>query len=265
MSDYQFPELPGLEETWRAAYHALQRSIPRDRMLVTEQDLHISEVISLFPGVLREAELAAAAELGPPVSWEGPPRGGDWDLVLAGTCFDADAREADPGPATLADSAFQGPSGRWGDGALGRAGTVYQRECRWGSAPGEAGFWLLMLAPVHAAGPVDGPMFYGGNLVGFVILYDRDGDGRHESVGHIWTARAWRRRGIAGRLLHEARARFQFTTIEGPYTAPGAAFIMAASDDHGALARTRVTTAGTAAFPGARASTVAGASSGTLR
>jgi hypothetical protein len=47
----------------------------------------------------------------------------------------------------------------------------------------------------------------------------------YESVGHIWTATAWHRRGIARRLLTEARSRFSITTVEEPYTEKGAAFL----------------------------------------
>jgi hypothetical protein len=36
-----------------------------------------------------------------------------------------------------------------------------------------------------------------GNLVGFAILYDRDEDDQYEALGHIRTAAAARRRGIA--------------------------------------------------------------------
>lgn len=84
-----------------------------------------------------------------------------------------------------------------------------------------------MLAPVRGGGGEDGPWDYTGHLTGFVILYDRDSDGAYESVGHIWTAAAWRRRGIARRLLADARSRFQFRIIERPYTANGAAFVEA--------------------------------------
>jgi GNAT superfamily N-acetyltransferase len=86
-----------------------------------------------------------------------------------------------------------------------------------------------MLAPVWGARG-DGPWHYTGYLIGFAILYDRDEDGAYESVGHIWTAAAWRRRGISRRLMAEARSRFQFTGIEEPYTKEGAAFMEAIAD-----------------------------------
>ncbi|MGW1682638.1 hypothetical protein [Saccharopolyspora sp. NPDC002376] len=52
----------------------------------------------------------------------------------------------------------------------------------------------------------------------------------YESVGHIWTATAWQRRGIARRLLAEARSRFPVTSVEEPYTDEGAAFLGACPD-----------------------------------
>jgi ribosomal protein S18 acetylase RimI-like enzyme len=115
----------------------------------------------------------------------------------------------------------------WGDdldGPFGHAATAYRRECGWDFSPGEAGIWLVMLAPVSGMGFGDEPWTYTGHLIGFAILYDRDGDA-YRSVGHVWTASAWRRRGIARRLLSEARSRFAFEHIEGPYTEDGAALV----------------------------------------
>ncbi|MBN9757864.1 GNAT family N-acetyltransferase [Pseudonocardia sp. Ae717_Ps2] len=59
---------------------------------------------------------------------------------------------------------------------------------------------------------------FNGHLTGFVVVHDRDNDGDYETVAHIWTAVAWRRRGIARRLLAEARSRFSVTAFEEPYT-----------------------------------------------
>ncbi|WP_189155663.1 hypothetical protein [Lentzea pudingi] len=46
-------------------------------------------------------------------------------------------------------------------------------------------------------------------------------------MGHIWTAAAWQRQGIARRLLTEARSRFPVTRVEEPYTDNGKAFLAA--------------------------------------
>lgn len=66
-----------------------------------------------------------------------------------------------------------------------------------------------------------------GNVVGFLILQDRDEDGEYESVAHIWTAALWRRRGIAAHLLEQGCAPFPVVAIEGPPTELGAALVSA--------------------------------------
>lgn len=123
-----------------------------------------------------------------------------------------------------------GDSGCWQGSPLDRAARVYKREAGWDFTPGDAGIWLLMLAPAEAfgGGNEDNSWQYHGYLAGFVILYDRDKDGTYEAVGHIWTARSWRRQGIARRLLDEARTRFHTRHVERPYTAAGAALVEAA-------------------------------------
>jgi len=60
-----------------------------------------------------------------------------------------------------------------------------------------------------------------------VIVRDRDDDDCYETVAHVWTASAWRRRGIARRLLAEVKSRVQFTVIEQPDSDDGGAFLAA--------------------------------------
>ena len=230
MTGYSFPDAPQIEEPWRAAFRALEALIPGGHLQVPEKDCLITEVISQFPWMLREAEIAAAQAIGPLVRWQAPPRGGDWDLVMASADFDSGGPGDGPSPVKLAMSAFQGPDGEWLDGALDRAATAYRRECGWDFAPGDAGIWLMMLAPASGQGFSDEPWHYTGHLAGFVILYDRDEDGEYESVGHMWTASAWRRRGIARRLLQEARSRFGARDFEGPFTDDGGAFVRACAE-----------------------------------
>jgi ribosomal protein S18 acetylase RimI-like enzyme len=174
------------------------------------------------------ADLVTTAQLGPTVSWQAPGGDGDWDLVMSG--IDLDNAEHDFGDVQLDTDAVKGPDRTWRDSALARAGLVYKRAYGWDFAPGQAGVWLVMLAPVSANGGVDGRWFYGGRLAGFVVVYDRDEDDVYESVGHVWTATAWQRRGIARRLLAEARSRFPITGVEEPYTSAGAAFLSACPD-----------------------------------
>ena len=85
-----------------------------------------------------------------------------------------------------------------------------------------------MLAPAAGVGSDREPWDCSGYLAGFMILYDRDDDGMYETIGHIWTAGGWRRRGIARQLLQEARSRFGARRFEGPFTDDGAAFVEAA-------------------------------------
>ncbi len=225
MSDYRFPEVPELEGAYRTAHRALEGIIPRrEHCYAPEEDLPAFEVFSQFSFMVREAAMALAAHLGPRISWEDERCEGDWDLIISGV--DLDAGEHDLG-VILGDSACESDGdGNWEGSALDIAGRVYRRACKWDFSPGKAGIWLLTLAPTSASGG-EGQWFYSGHLAGFVILYDRDKDGLYESVGHIWTAQSWRRRGIATRLLQEARSRFGASTVEGPFTDDGAALVKA--------------------------------------
>jgi ribosomal protein S18 acetylase RimI-like enzyme len=82
-----------------------------------------------------------------------------------------------------------------------------------------------MLAPLRAKGSPENDKRWSihGRLAGFAILWDRDKDGNYETVAHAWTAQAWRRQGIARRLLDEGRSRFAARQIAGPLTDDGAA------------------------------------------
>ncbi|ALG06247.1 hypothetical protein AOZ06_04265 [Kibdelosporangium phytohabitans] len=224
MTDYAFPKTPEIEEAYRAAYRALEALVP-PRTVTAEGESDFAEVMSQFRMLVDSAEFAVASQLGPAISWRAPLREGDWGLVLSGV--DLDNKAYDFGEFQLGIDAFEGPTGNWHGSALNRAGMAYKRAGRWDHPPDESGVWLLMLAPVSASGREDGTWFYSGRLAGFVIVYDRDEDGAYESVGHIWTATAWQRRGIARRLLAEARSRFPVTSVEGPYTEAGAAFLSA--------------------------------------
>lgn len=231
MIDHEFPEDTQIEDAYRAAYRSLGDLFPEDRGgYIADENLILSEVISYLRHVVDEAEMTVAARLGPLAGWSGPHREGDWGLVMAGV--DCDAAEQDFGTPVLNESIYEGPDGRWRGSVMDCAARAYKREARWDFAPGEAGIWLLMLAPVSAtgSGEDDGSWFYRGHLVGFVILYDHDKDGTYEAVGHVWTAAAWRRRGIARQLLAEARSRFAFTRVLGPYTEDGASFLRAVGE-----------------------------------
>lgn len=227
MADYEFPSAPDLEKAYRTAHTALASLLPQ-RDVVPETEASFPEVLSQFQFLVKQAELITIGELGPPISWEAPRRDGDWDLVVAGVDLDADAH--DFGDIELGADAFIGPKGTWHGSALDRAGLVYKRACGWDFTPGNAGIWLVMLAPLSASGGENDPWGYSGRLAGFLVIYDRDNDGTYEAIGHIWTATAWQRRGIARRLLTEATIRFPITNIERPYTTDGSAFLAACSE-----------------------------------
>ena len=113
------------------------------------------------------------------------------------------------------------------------AARAYRRECKWDSSPGDGGVWLIMLHPTSWTGSDEdlNDWSAGGELVGFLIVHDRDEDGNYESVAHIWTAALWRRRGIASHSLDQARRRFPIVAIEGPPTELGAALVNARASD----------------------------------
>ncbi|MCE7007323.1 hypothetical protein LWC34_31555 [Kibdelosporangium philippinense] len=224
MTDYAFPNTPDIEEAYRTAYRALEALVP-PHTVTAEGEAHVAEVLSQFRMLVDSAEFVVASQLGPAISWRAPRRDRDWDLVLSGVDLDNDAY--DFGDVQLDIAAFEGPTGTWHDSALNNAGLAYKRAAGWDHPPDESGVWLLMLAPVSASGGEDGPWFYSGRVAGFVVVHDRDKDGAYESVAHIWTATAWQRRGIARRLLAEARSRFPVTSVEKPYTEAGAAFVRA--------------------------------------
>jgi ribosomal protein S18 acetylase RimI-like enzyme len=227
VSDYEFPQAPEIEAAYRTTHRALLDIVPPERTWGDSEDnVQIGDLISHVRHLLGEAEMCVAAQLGPRISWYAPATDGDWDLVLTGIDLDEYAEEF--GDVEFEESAFEGPYGKWHGSPLERAAYAYKREARWDFAPGHAGIWMLMLAPTSAGG--GDTWIYGGHLVGFVVLHDRDKDGVYESVAHIWTASAWRRRGIARRLLTEAKNRFGITIVEGPYTKDGGALLRAVGE-----------------------------------
>lgn len=215
LGDSEFPHVPDIEAAYRAAHAALQPIAGCSHPPGEAESSHITDLLSHLPAVFHDVEQAVAARVGPRIAWQAPQRDG-WDLLTI--CVDLDYSEHDFG-GRLADDEY-GPWHR-DDNALHLASKAYRRECGWDFAPGPAGVWLLRLAPVSWAGGETGDWSYSGYLTAFVILHDRDEDGRYESVAHMWTAQAWRRRGIALELLREAETQFNFDRFEGPYTDAG--------------------------------------------
>jgi GNAT superfamily N-acetyltransferase len=165
------------------------------------------------------------AEFGPLVSWRAPKS--EWPngrIIVSDLDNDLEAWEGSTGPREEWES-FETT-------ALHEASLGYKRECGWDFTPGEGGVWLSYCAPTESWGSEnEGEHSYFGNLAGFLILYDRDKDGTPESLAHIWTARTWRRKGVATKLLEAARERFTITRIEWPATEDGLPFLRARAGD----------------------------------
>ena len=204
MSEYRRYETPEIERAYQAAHRELE-TMPPPRS-------------AFLPGI--DLTHAVMSELlGPDVSWQTGRQAEEWTLTMA--CVDSDHQRGHGFDVVVDDSEYDF---EYPGSALNRAARAYRSAAGWDySTPEDGGIWLLMLAPMAFAGGNDSPWRYRGHLVGIVILYDRDKDGVYEAVGHAWTAKAWRRQGIARRLLEEASSRFQAATLEKPYTKDGAA------------------------------------------
>jgi ribosomal protein S18 acetylase RimI-like enzyme len=151
-----------------------------------------------------------AAQFGPRLYVEGPQRCSMEDPHILVFGFDDDLDLY---------CRFHLPSDfEWYNIGLARAATAYRRCCGWDFAPGEAGIWLCYYLITDGMGGGEGSWHYNGNVVGFAILYDRDKDDQYESLGHIWTAAAARRKGVARALITHARQHFPLKSAEGPLT-----------------------------------------------
>ncbi len=138
----------------------------------------------------------------------------DWDNFDGQPTFEDIA----PGELALPKRATFDESG------YAEAAQAYRRACGWDFSPGGDGVWITYNLLTDGSGGSE-EMHYNAHLVGFVILYDRDGDGEYESLAHMWTAKAARRKGVASRLLEAARAR-GVTNVEGPLTEESDPFFM---------------------------------------
>lgn len=200
------------DSAFRAAHQALRALIPAATLTIPDDEESLPEVVEDLQDLVRLARETAAAELGPSIRWVSPRPEEDLSAPVM-LQIDLDGYSGDdPAGAYRID--------HWETSSLARAGRAYKRECRWDFSPDETGMWLVSVRPYAAIG--DGhQMTWTGILTGFAILHDRDEDGNYESLAHIWTARAWRRRGVGSGLLRRARERFTVRYVEGPITEEG--------------------------------------------
>src|SRR5258708_13315696 len=97
VENYRIPEIPEIEQAYRAAHRALEAIMPESFGFLPEADLYDSQVLSQFPLLVDEAALVVAAHLGPYIDWQAEPVSGDLDLATAAPCRDtARARASRP-------------------------------------------------------------------------------------------------------------------------------------------------------------------------
>ena len=65
VGNYRIPEIPEIEQAYRAAHRALEAIMPESFGFLPEADLYDSQVLSQFPLLVDEAALVVAAHLGP--------------------------------------------------------------------------------------------------------------------------------------------------------------------------------------------------------
>lgn len=210
-----------LDADFRAAHQAL-RALAAPGTVTGADDALLPDIVDELEDLVRFARDTAAADLGPTHSWVGEPSpDGQWAPVILQLDLDAYAQD-DP----------RGGSHNvvWEDSAMALAARAYRRECHWDHSPGDAGIWLLSVAPFSSMG-LAGKTTWRGTLAGFAILYDRDGDGRYETLAHMWTASGWRRRGIGSSLVQTAKARFALQQADGPITDVGRLLLRACAPE----------------------------------
>jgi hypothetical protein len=78
VGNYRIPEIPEIEQAYRAAHRALEAIMPESFGFLPEADLYDSQVLSQFPLLVDEAALVVAAHLGPYIAWQAEPVSGTW-------------------------------------------------------------------------------------------------------------------------------------------------------------------------------------------
>lgn len=211
-----------LEGPIRDAYRALRAIVPPVYLTAPEDD-PLPIIVDELDTVYRMAHEAIDAERGPRMTWLGNV---DEEAWPSSAVFVVDIDSGTHSDPVGAECLVEWSSGDWKESALARAAKAYQRECRWDAPPGEDGVWVVAASPYRW---IEGAFY--GNLVGFVVVHDRDDDGEYESIAHIWTATAWRRHGIADQLIRTTRDLLPINTVEEPITSSGQALLGSAASD----------------------------------
>ena len=212
-----------LEGPIREAYRALRALVPSTYETAPDDEL-LAVVIDDLDAVYRAAQEAIDAEHGPRMSWPGNLNDGEdfpsFKIIVSD--FDTGAH-SDPAGAHCVEA---WSAEEWRKTARARAALAYKRESGWDVPPGPDGIWVIAASPYQVTTDA-----FLGTLVGFIVVHDRDHDGQYESIAHIWTATAWRRRGIAGQLIRAARDLMPISSVETPITSNGQAVLGSVARD----------------------------------
>lgn len=87
MTDYTFPPAPGIEAAYRSATTALAALLSRTSPGTGRPD-GLLDLLSEWPRLIADADLAVTAQIGPSVSWTSPRCDQDWDLIATGVDLD---------------------------------------------------------------------------------------------------------------------------------------------------------------------------------
>ncbi|MFE6645078.1 GNAT family N-acetyltransferase [Nocardioides sp. NPDC057772] len=212
-----------LEGPIRDAYRALRALVPSAYETAVDDEL-LAVVIDDLDAIYRAAQEVIDAEHGPRMSWPGDLNDGEdfppFTIIVSD--FDTGVH-SDPAGAHCVEA---WSAEEWRETARARAALAYKRESRWDVPPGPDGIWVIATSPYQLTNDT-----FLGTLVGFVVVHDRDHDGAYESIAHIWTASAWRRRGIAEQMIRTARDLMPINAVEAPITANGRALLGSVAND----------------------------------
>ena len=162
------------------------------------------ELYGMMRVLINEVHGAYVQEYGAPSVWQRAGRESETRTLLLEPYVQVFDDEPEDWTSALALEYDEGP--------LRAAGRAYKRECGWDHAPGVPSpdyIWVCVHKALFGSYDEDAcELGFSGNLVGFAIVADRDGDGEPEALAHLWVARQARRGGHATLLLAEGGVTF---------------------------------------------------------